>query len=438
MTGGRGAKGSIKDRLLSILYRIRYMKALKKKKALMKKNKPKVLNIVFLKSKIKLEKTKKFTNNKKQENKRKVYYIKRKKVGIGPKETNITKKSPEIKIFVVNSNLIIKEIKKDIEEIKKEENVKSDKLLNQKIILLSNEYYKFKNKEIKKYDFEKELSILKNIKNKKKGIGIVEKTIDNYQIKLNSIEKEKKKEEPIVNNKIIYYKNKKKKVGIGPIIEKKKLVKENEFNNKTIKEFKKRKEQVKKIDDFEENLKKEVEEQKRILKYISSKSGEINTFVKEKIVISGISKIFSSILRIALGILTLPFSGKNMFGVMLGSGLINKGIRGIRKGLKTNKYNEITYNYEDLAYKIKTSKNKLGDTKLIIEDSIDQLDKLKDEFKDNFYKYNHVIPEYEEVFKKIDKLEESLNKKKKEIYEMDKRLNKQYEINKVKLKKVGK
>ena len=46
MTGGRGAKGSIKDRLLSILYRIRYMKALKKKKALMKKNKPKVLNIV--------------------------------------------------------------------------------------------------------------------------------------------------------------------------------------------------------------------------------------------------------------------------------------------------------------------------------------------------------------------------------------------------------
>ena len=248
MMGGRGAKGSIKDRLLSILYRIRYRKALKKKKALMKKNKPKVLNIVFFKSKIKLEKSKRFTNNKKQENKRKVYYVKRKKVGIGPKEVNITKKSLETKIFVVNSNLIIKEIKKDIEKIKKDENIKSDKVLNQKIVLLSSEYYKFKNNEIKKYDFEKELNTLKNIKNKKKGIGIVEKTIDNYQIKLNNVEKEYKKEEPIVNNKIV--KNKKKKVGIGPIIEKKKLVKENKFNNKTIKEFKNRKEKVKKIDDY--------------------------------------------------------------------------------------------------------------------------------------------------------------------------------------------
>ena len=438
MMGGRGAKGSIKDRLLSILYRIRYRKALKKKKALMKKNKPKVLNIVFFKSKIKLEKSKRFTNNKKQENKRRVYYVKRKKVGIGSKEVNITKKSLETKIFVVNSNLLIKEIKKDIEKIKKEENIKSDKVLNQKIVLLSSEYYKFKNNEIKKYDFEKELNTLKNIKNQKKGIGIVEKTIDNYQIKLNNIEKEKKKEEPIVNNKIIYHKNKKKKVGIGPIIKNKKLIKENEFNNKTIKEFKNRKEQVKKIDDYEEKIKKEVEEQKRVLKYISSKAGEINTFVKEKIVISGISKILSSILRIALGILTLPFSGKNMFGIMLGSGLINKGIRGIRKGLKTNKYNEITYDYEDLNYKIKTSKNKLGDTKLILEDSMEQLDKLKDEFKDKFYKYKNIIPEYEEVFKKIDNLEESLNKKKKEIYEMDNELNKQYEINKVKLKKVGK
>ena len=36
---GRGAKGSIKDRLLSILYRIRYKKYLKKKERYYKKNK---------------------------------------------------------------------------------------------------------------------------------------------------------------------------------------------------------------------------------------------------------------------------------------------------------------------------------------------------------------------------------------------------------------
>jgi len=114
MLGGRGAKGSIRDRLLSILYRIRYRKAIKKKKSLIKKNKIRIFNYLFFKSNFKLEKKCKPIRKDRTVSQKKIYYVRKRKVGIVPKE-NIN--NSEINIFVANSKLIVNEIKKDIVKI---------------------------------------------------------------------------------------------------------------------------------------------------------------------------------------------------------------------------------------------------------------------------------------------------------------------------------
>lgn len=416
---GRGAKGSIKDRLLSILYKIRYNKYLKKKERYYKKNKIKLVytyKSFFKKYKIKLIKV----IPKKNIKARKVYKSRRKKhVGIAPTEPVLNKNKIKNVKILYNKNISQSVIKNQIYKIiinKQEFNIKI------------NQFNKLKKEETKLYISNINTKLKPTKRKFKRGIGVNQKSIkldENYK-KISSVLVNKK-----VTHKII---NKKRKKGVG-VNTKFKLVKDNKY--KILKTLKVKQEKVHKIENIDEKIKKEIEEQKKILEEMKAKVSKVEVISKKTIKLSGFSRIISSILKIATGLLTLPFTGSNIFGVMLGATLVNKGIRGIRKGLDREEITTINYNYEDLKYKILKSKDKIGDTKLLLTDSLEQIKLLKEEFKDKFNDYKVIDPLYNEVFKDIETLEYRLENKKKEIDKIDKKLDKQYELNKIKIKKIS-
>lgn len=419
---GRGAKGSIKDRLLSILYRIRYKKYLKKKERYYKKNKIRLRFIYksfFRNKRIKIIKIIPRKNIKGK----KVYKRKVKHVGIGPNENIV------ISVKKINSSLLI-QVKSNKKVIYKPV---YKKVNNKNYVYISNITPKFK---MVRRKFKKGIYI------PDKGKNVV-KTIDKAiypvvvlpKLKNNKINAQKIMITNSIENKKAKIVRKKFKKGIGyktPL----KIVKENKYN--VLKNLNLKKAKVKSIEIIDEKIKKEIEEQKRILKSMKSKVSKIDITTSKTIKLSGFGRIISSILKIATGLLTLPFSGTNMFGIMLGATLVNKGIRGLRKGLNRQEVTNINYNYEDLKYKILRSKNKLSDTKLLIIDSLEQVQLLKEEFIDKFKDYKVIDPLYDEIFKDIENIEDKLKNKKKEIEEIDKKFNKQYELNKVKLKKINK
>lgn len=417
---GRGAKGSIKDRLLSILYRIRYKKYLKKKERYYKKNKIRLRFIYksfFRNKRIKIIKIIPRKNIKGK----KVYKRKVKHVGIGPNENiviSVKKINPSLLIQVKsNKKVIYKPVYK--------------KVNNKNYVYISNITPKFK---MVRRKFKKGIYIPNREKNNGKTIDKeVYPVVVLPKLKNNKIDTQKIM---ITNNpktKKVVRKKFKKGIEYRPSL---KIVKENKY--KVLKKLNLKKVEVKSIEEIDEKIKKEIEEQKRILKSMKSRVSKIDITTNKTIKLSGFGRIISSILKIATGLLTLPFSGTNVFGVMLGAALVNKGIRGLRKGLNRQEVTNINYNYEDLKYKILRSKNKLSDTKLLIIDSLEQVQLLKEEFIDKFKNYKVIDPLYDEIFKDIENIEDKLKNKKKEIEEIDKKFNKQYELNKVKLKKINK
>ena len=140
---------------------------------------------------------------------------------------------------------------------------------------------------------------------------------------------------------------------------------------------------------------------------------------------TGYTRMIASCLRVATGILTLPFSKVNLFNITLGSALINKGLKDLRKGLDTKSEIKIDYKYEDLSNMIKATKDKTKLTELLIMDSLTEIKSIKES---TYLGENNI--------KDLNKLEENLNKKLKEIDKLNKKLNKQDERNKIKIKKV--
>ena len=149
--------------------------------------------------------------------------------------------------------------------------------------------------------------------------------------------------------------------------------------------------------------------------------------------------MFGSFLRIAAGILTVPFTGRQIFGTMLGTHLINRGLRQLRDSLNPEfvQTQEVRHRYQDIEREILNSKDYVKTTANLIDDSLYQIGELEEEFKLRFRQYTSLIPEYKEVEKKIESLKTSLAKKKEEVASMDKVLDRQYEENKVKVKRAA-
>ena len=143
-------------------------------------------------------------------------------------------------------------------------------------------------------------------------------------------------------------------------------------------------------------------------------------------------------LRVAAGIVTVPLSRRRLFGIAMGTALINRGLRGLRQGLTVEQRVETTIKYEDLEREIINQKDKLEYTNIMLMDSIEQVNKLKEEFHDKFEKYIYLIPEYKDTIDKLDNLKKKLEQKHIEVKIIDKDLELQRKKNNEKRKRLEK
>lgn len=260
-------------------------------------------------------------------------------------------------------------------------------------------------------DKEKDNNILRTISNVsfKKNVGI---NVNNDVTNNLDINKENANTSSIKNIKI--YKTSKK--NIDKKIKSKKTIKVlNKFDGYKIRQLKRN----------EEIVKKDVDNASLIIDKMNKEVDKVTKEVNRITKTTGYTRMITSCLRVATGILTLPFSKVNLFNITLGSALINKGLKDLRKGLDTKSEIKIDYKYEDLSNMIRATKDKTKLTELLIMDSLTEIKSIKES---TYLGENNI--------KDLKKLEENLNKKLKEIDKLNKKLNKQDERNKIKIKKV--
>lgn len=460
MNGNRGAKGSIKDRLISMLYRLRYSKKILKEGNYTLENKITQENYLYslkyfeekenidtldLQDKIELDKIK-FAVNFKMNGKKgidnidfELYSIETKSSELDEKvdlRKEIRKTKDEIVIlkeldsFIKKSIENISDIELELKIIKrksKEKNKDTKELeqrysrLKEKVTKLKLQYDTIK----EKYDLS-EFSILESIK-------LID-AIDDYKsvAKLNEMEMMikvcKKEITKIESITVIVEENKR----IGTNIE------ETKEEQKQIKiKFNKSKNKINELISLEEELNNELKYQQQIVDEMYEKASFFEKEVSKKIEVIGKRDILGSVLRIAGGILTLPFTGKELFGVSLGSTLINRALKEINKSLETKEKIVINYKYEDISKQIEEVKDKVEYTHLILSDSLYEIKKIKNSFRNTYSEYDNILPEYNSTLEKLETLELKILKQQEKLLKMDKKLEKEKEINKQKLKRIG-
>lgn len=339
----------------------------------------------------------------------------------------------EIEKFIDESKIVLKEIKEEVEVIQDEvekpytleqasELEKRSNALRSKIDNLKNKYDTIK----EKYDFT-DFAILDSIEFMDAVDDYTDKAkLDTVEVMVNVCKNEIDKIEGIVILKD-------QSVKVATDIEDKK----EEIIDRTI-SFKKNKEETKKQERVEDRVAIELVEQRKILDDIKSRVEKIEVVNIPQIHISGYGRMFASLLRVAAGIVTAPLSNRRIFGIAMGTALINKGLKGLRQGLTIDQRTETVLKYEDLEREIINCKDKLEYTNLMLLDSIEQVDKIKEEFHDKFEKYIYLIPEYKDAMNKLDNLKKKLEQKHIEIKTIDKDLDLQRTRNKEKMKRLHK
>lgn len=514
MNGNRGAKGSVNDRIISFLYRKRYLEYLKKKEKYTKEEREKaveylkrikkfdidtnvevlddedkkILEDVFndltvdsifetpekefvkdssienqngyndvkkiitisdnksvdelLNESDKIEEFNPFTEN--YDFDKYDYYeiidnhkgLDKEKIDIDKTEKKLDDEKiilEEVTTFINDSKNTLSEIKFELNDIKDEINKmhteEQIKELNYKFNKVKSKVEKLKNQYdiIKdKYEFE-DYEILDNIKlidsiedyKDKASLEELELMVDACKYEIESISGISIEEE--------------KKTGIdNEIREKRVSIKKRDTD------FIKTKDKTIELDEKEELIYKEMLKEQQIISELDKKLSQITSkteIVKEYVYDT--SKMFASFLRISAGILTAPLSGIRIFHTMLGTNLINHGLKDLKTSLIPQEKirTEIRYKYTSVEREILSTKNEVLTTSKLLDSSINELSSLKEYFKKNFESESEYIPEYNNIKKMMEELEKVLLFKKEEIKKIDQKLDKQYEENKKKVLK---
>ncbi len=456
---GRGAKGSIKDRLISMLYRYRYKKKKLKEEDYKVPSKEKQVKYLNKLQDFKEKEDISILDNTDKKRLDDVKFNANFKVGVDDTSVNIELSSienktdeltdklnikkeikktkdeviilKEVNNFIKKSIDTIEEIKTDVEELKQKSKIKNKDTksteekyskLKKKIENLKLQYDTIKDK----YDLS-EFSIIQSIK--------LMDAIDDYKslASLNELDMMLnvcKKEINKIKSITIINESKKQ---IGSNIE---SVKEEQKSVKI--KFNKSKEDINRLGSIEKDILYEIKYQEEVVNDMYDKASFYEKEISKKIETIGHRKILSSLFRIAGGILTIPFTGKNLFGVALGSTMINKGLKEMNRSLETKEKIVVNYKYEDISKKISEVKDKVEYINLVLSDSLNEIKKLKNNYNNIFKGYDNILPEYKSVLESINALESKLIENQKKLNNMDKKLDKEKEMNKQKLKIVEK
>jgi len=456
--GSRGAKGSINDRLISLMYRERYKKdKLKKSYYNVRGKSVQVTYINNLKSfkvapntsnldakdkdtlsnvKIVLAPNKKiytgidfYDKNVKINDNEPVTFsgkLTEEQVDLDKEETKVEK---EYKIM----DEVVKEVEKTIRKavsIKEEMKDLSSKIaatndleeidsLKKKYDKLMSELNELKNKYYimrEKYDFD-DYQMIENY--------TLNKSIDDYKSMSNINELEmlvefckeesKQMEEYVIDEEID------------------KKTRENDIKKGVVSKDYKALENIKEhmdYSDVERQLFELSVEQAKIIAEIDEKMSRIERQTDISIDIGGIARLFDSMLRIATGIISLPIA--SLAPNRLGTSLIRNGVNRLNE---TTFYREREeYKYFDASNDIIDGKNKLERAEDMLNTAMDEVLVTENNFKKRFEKYASYNSDYKKVLDKIDGVKGIISKKSKEFEEYRLQLEKQNTKNQQKVK----
>lgn len=483
MDGNRGAKGSIKDRLISLLYRIRYLKIIKSKYTIEEKKKQKKYledlkrfrevsnyNILDLEDidildnikitgiyKVEDKDSYKLSNSKLYENKSLdvtnksiIYYKQSKSINlesltldskITKEVLDFDKEESKIKdeiIIIKEINKFVDNTKKELSEIENKIDFLSDKVkidnvdnslyakeyieLQNKVRKLKDEYDSIKEKyDLSEFKIFNSITLINAISDykKKSSLNEMKMLVNVCKTEINKIKK----------IEISYKKTNKIKTDIEKVNNTQTNVKiKFTLEKKYLEELQRKNEKIKEI--LELNQKKVLE--------LLNKASYIEVTKKIESSYTSFGKVINGMMKFIGGVITIPLSFKNIFGIALGSTLINRGLKSINKGLELKQKIVYNYDYEDISKKVMQVEDKVNYTSSIINDSLSEISKMKDNIKNTYSKYSIILDEYNPVFNNINKLEKILIRQKEQINNLNKNIKKEKELNDVKMQKIKK
>lgn len=370
----------------------------------------------------------------------------------------ITKKDPKLLNMTLVKNIKDKRTVKDsvkvleeTEVICKQELVRVEKALKDSIVLNSVEETKTKEKNSKENssnDFEKTEKTTNDKTQYKKDpvltpikTGAVVATVAGGTLiafpallqKSLQNKKEKKKSDKKKENKTIVDKNdKSKKLENNESLAMKDNPKALNKENPKLKLYRSKLEASKEAEII---IKAELERQKNYLRRLNEKVGKMDVTKRVEYRFKGIHRLLEHVLTFALGIFTIPFSRRRIFGTALGLTLIGNSIRGIRNSLRPTKEEQIYIEWKDFTKAIYSEQMALKQLNNMVIDSLSQVKGLKEDIEREFYG-KISFQEYDEMKTKLEAMELKLLEKQKQIEEMEEQLQKAEEKNKVKVKQM--
>ena len=215
-----------------------------------------------------------------------------------------------------------------------------------------------------------------------------------------------------------------------------------EISDERVKELSKRNEKYKEaknkiisLKDVEKCCNLIIEKNNKYLEEISRKICDINckTFVEKTL--KGMDGFFTTTLKY-IGLLTLtPLRGLlPVIGAKTTA--TRKLLNNMRQNMHYVKTKKVVYSLSDYEQEINNKIYDVNSVEQNIEYALNDVNKLKKEFKDYFFQYN--IDEYEETYKKILLIEESIKNSQEKVNIIKQKLIKNKEINKSELVKVKK
>lgn len=334
----------------------------------------------------------------------------------------------ELNEFVDDSLLVLDDIKSDLEFIKSEINkqytqeelkqlqIKFDKL-KEKIKKLKEQYDIVK----EKYDFE-DFELLESL-------TLID-SVEDFKSKANLEEIELmvdvcKEEIEAIDGVVI---EDEKSIGVSDELFEKKfelIRRDDNYNNV--------KEETDLLFENKEFINKKTNKELEKIEQLEKNISKIETeVVRTKEYVYNTGRILGSMLRIIGGILTRPLTNSTILGMSFGNHLINRGLRELRSSLIPDEVERIEFidRYKDVEKEIYNAKDSVKSTMYLIDDSLEHIEILKENYQSNLKKYALYIPEYSKLENMLNELEKKLLTNKELVKNMDKKLDNQYEKNK--------
>lgn len=195
------------------------------------------------------------------------------------------------------------------------------------------------------------------------------------------------------------------------------------------------------LDFISKKINNNINLQNKFINDINKKIGVAQKEVKIFYKYQGMNELLNNTLMMGLGLYSYSSMRKPRFKglkFLIGSFLIYNSIRGMFKFLAPEA-KRITYiYYQDYAKELESESSRITMTHNLLNRSIKDIDILKREFKTKFMEYQYQLPEYDNMLEKIDKIKNQLKLQKKELNNIDKKLEDQKVKNKEYVKKIEK